>query len=477
MFENIFKTPVISKYVNKNNKSISIKCFGFGALGALGFAPFNLYPVFIAVIAWLFVNISENRLSLKNSFFFFLVFYIFNLYWLAFPLTINFSRHFVLIPFAIIFIPGICAMEMQIPIIAIQHVRNLTAKTIIFSFLFSIVLHIQRLGEFGFPWVFPAYIWNSHEIFLQTLVIYGVNGLNFVTVFMASLIGAFIVSYNRNANNLKYILSAAIFFFSICLFGLIRLANNPTKYTNYHARIVQPNIKNEEKKQRKNIMNRLQYLSRNLNNIDFLIWPEASIPYLYSERLKGLNDLLSESLVPNAYLIAGAIREDVSNANSIYNSVIVIDYFGHNIYNYNKIHLVPFGEYIPFRYLIPFESIASDIGDFNIGRKHSSFQLNNLKIATLICYEAIFASECAIAAKDADLIINLTNDGWFGLTSQPYQHLQIVRARAIELGIPLIRTANVGISAVFDPLGRMLHHIPIDTTGYIDIAIPKKLNN
>lgn len=460
-----------------SESNISLKCFVAGAFGVLGFAPFSLYPAFIVSFAWFLSRLFEQRISLKNAFLFFFGLYVFNLYWLVFPLTVDIDRHFMLIPFAITLIPGYFAVQLLIPVFVMKYFSELITKAIIFPAVYTFTLYLQGYGMFGFSWVFPAYIWNTHELFLQTLNIYGVHGLNFVTVLISSIIGAAIVSRKQNKNaymSLAYSSSATCIFLAMCIFGMNRLASRPTEYTNHKIRIVQPNIKPEEKRQRAAMMSRLQDLSRNSEDIEFLIWPEASVPYLYSNNLTGLNKLLAESLENGAYLIAGAVRED-KNTGNIYNSAVFIDFFGRNIYNYDKIHLVPFGEYVPFRSILPFQSIASDIGDFNVGRSHALFELNGLKIATLICYEAIFSDEYRQAAKDADVIINLTNDGWFGCTSEPFQHLQILRAKAVEMGIPIIRAANIGISAVFDPSGRTIRCLPMDAMGYMDVFLPKKL--
>ncbi len=457
------------------------KYFVSGMCGAFGFAPFNLYPIFIAIFAWLLARVYESPLFLlRKAFIFFLGLYMASLYWLAVPLTVDLSKHFILIPFAVTLIPAYFAFQMLIPIFVLRYFRGIFAKALVFSITYTAVIYLHGHGSFGFPWVFPAYIWSSHELFMQTLSIYGVYGFSFVTIFISSLFGAavFYRDQNKTKQSFKYLSIAASLFFAICIFGIVRLAKNPTEYTQITARVVQPNIQHHEKKQRRDMLNRMLELSKNTGEINLLIWSEATIPYLYSENLRGLHQLISEPLMRNdSYLIAGAVREDF--AENIYNSAVVIDYFGRNIHNYDKIHLVPFGEYIPFRSFIPFDNITNDIGDFNVGNptQNRPTELCGLKIALAICYESVFSVDC-IPSDDQqiDLMINLTNDGWFGFTTQPFQHLQIVRARAIEMGVPLIRAANIGVSAVFDSLGRQIKHIPIDTIGYIDFKIPSKLS-
>jgi apolipoprotein N-acyltransferase len=206
-----------------------------------------------------------------------------------------------------------------------------------------------------------------------------------------------------------------------------------------------------------------------------IIWPEAAIPYLYQENLKELHAILASSLKNGSYLISGAVRRDIETK-KIYNSAIIINYLGENVGIYDKIHLVPFGEYIPFRSIIPstFQSIANSIGDFDIGEKSNVINVNGIKIAIAICYEAVFPNFIC-KNQDIDLIVNLTNDGWFGFSSEPFQHLQIVRARSVETGIPLIRVTNYGISALFDNCGREIARLNIDQAGCADVRIPQKL--
>lgn len=457
----------------------NLKYFLIGASGALGFAPFNLYPVFIIIYAWFLSNAYKSAASIRLSFFFFFGFYVANLYWLAFPLTIDFAKHFALIPIAITLIPGYLAAQTLVSVILIKYFCGVFVKSIVFPIVLTAILYLQGQGSFGFPWTLPAYIWNAHEVFMQTLSIYGAYGLTFVTISISSFIGAAVVYYRQNdiRSCAKYLCASALLFFGMCIFGIARLANNPTEYSDVRARVVQPNIRQNELEKRK-ILDKLLKLSGNNSDIDLLIWPEASVPYLYSENMHGLNRLLSEPLVKqSSCLIAGAVRKDAATSD-IYNSAIFIDHFGRNIYNYDKVHLVPFGEYIPFRSILPFESVASDIGDFCIGNNRCSvIQINNLKITLAICYEAVFSlTQTLFDEMQTDLIINLTNDGWFGFTTQPFQHLQIVRARAVETGIPLIRATNIGVSAVFDPLGREIKHIPFGSTGYMDFNVPKRLS-
>jgi apolipoprotein N-acyltransferase len=303
---------------------------------------------------------------------------------------------------------------------------------------------------------------------------------------MASLLGVAFTFY-KDKDNRDAILSATYalgIFAAMTFFGIVRLLRNQTEFTPYKVRIVQCNLSQDEKNSNALSAINLQKhvsLSRSDEKIDFIIWPEAAIPYLYSENSTKLHNIISDPLKDGMTLISGAVRKDMATG-KVHNSAVFIDHMGRNICNYDKVRLAPFGEYIPFRSLIPtpFQSIASNIGDFDPGNSHKIIEINGLKIVVAICYEAIFSQDFMPKNKEtdvieeADVIINPTNDAWFGFTTQPFQHLQIVRARAIETGLPLIRVTNYGVSAIFDHCGRELNRIPISKFGYVDAFIPKK---
>lgn len=457
-------------------------CF-LGALGAIGFAPLNVFPLFLYVFAWLFVQIhSTNNVQFKKIFSFFICFHIANLYWLVYPLTINLEEHFILVPFAITIIPAYFSIQLSLAAFILKYFNGIYAKALMFSAAFCIITYIYGNFAPGFPWVLPGYIWNCHEIFMQTLSIYGIYGLSFITMLIASLLGCAFIFYNKKDKKnfvISTILVTSLVAFLI-IFGCFRLSYNKTQFTNVKARIVQGNISQKEKRNKKasdGILYKYLSLSSSNDNIDILVWPESAIPYLYHENLKKLHNLIVYPLKKESILISGAVRKDI-NTGKIYNSAIFINDQGENITNYDKVRLVPFGEYVPFRTILPLQSIANDIGTFDVGIDPRIITVKQLNIAMAICYEAVFPMNFfpkdRHSRKTIDLIINLTNDGWFGYTSEPFQHLQIVRSRSVEMGVPLIRATNYGISAVFDCCGRKIAGININQSGFVDFYIPKK---
>jgi apolipoprotein N-acyltransferase len=469
-----------------------------GVLGSAGFAQHNITLAFLLSFAYLFAEIicckDEGWNSSWAAFWFSLFFYASNLYWLAFPLTIDFKTHGALIPVALMLIPSFLSLQIVIATLVTQKFfSTVYQRMLFFPAAVSTMMYIFGHFPINFPWILPGYAWCCHEVFLQTLSIYGIYGLSIVTMLMATLLGASYVFYHSRKikNAIITLLVSLLLLLKMIGYGFVHLHDHKTIYTGLKARIVQCNLSQEEKNDESlDQKNLLQYLYRsNISNtieksgkIDFTVWPEASIPHLYRDDMAGLNDLLRSVLSTGSHLIAGAVREDIATG-KIYNSAIVMG-DDDNILKYDKIHLVPFGEYIPFRRCIPAQflsSIASSVGDFDVGDAPKILRLNGLNVVLCICFECVFPLE--FIPKNAkgypdldsvDLLVNLTNDAWFGPTSEPFQHLQICRSRAIECGVPLIRATNFGISAVFDGCGVELARIDMNTAGTIDVNIPKK---
>ncbi len=225
--------------------------------------------------------------------------------------------------------------------------------------------------------------------------------------------------------------------------------------------------------------------------ITHLIWPETSVPFLFMlngeiaspEARKAFADLVGDgtSFIVGAERIEGTKRPDGRyNVDRVFNSLFVLDGEARLLGIYDKVHLVPFGEYVPF------EKTMAALGIMQLTHMNSGFSSGTGRTVMntagappytpLICYEAIFPQ--GVVTDDGNRpgwLLNLTNDAWFGTSTGPYQHLHQTRLRAIEQGLPLIRAANTGISAVIDSYGRVLASLPLNTMGAIDHALPVAL--
>jgi apolipoprotein N-acyltransferase len=213
-----------------------------------------------------------------------------------------------------------------------------------------------------------------------------------------------------------------------------------------------------------------------------LIWPESAFPFFLTREADAMAQI-ADLLPKGTILITGSVRApDLPpgvRVTRAYNSIYAIDHDGSVLSIYDKLHLVPFGEYLPFQdwmERLGFEQLTKLPGGFIAGSRRRTMEIPNAPRALpLICYEAVFPGNVAERDDRPGWVINLTNDGWFGISTGPYQHLQQARLRAIEEGLPVVRAANTGISAVIDPLGRIVARLGLGIEGVLDSSLPSAL--
>jgi apolipoprotein N-acyltransferase len=278
------------------------------------------------------------------------------------------------------------------------------------------------------------------------------------------------------------------------IFGGIRLRLQPTStVANVKLRIMQPNLQQDVKfnySAKAEVMQKYLTLSdrasgpqsSGVRDATILIWPESAFPFFLTREADAMAEI-ADLLPKGTVLITGSVRApDLPQGTRItraYNSIYVIDHDGSVLSVYDKLHLVPFGEYLPFQdqmEKLGFVQLTMVRGGFISGTLRHPIAIPNAPRALpLICYEAIFPGEVVTRGDRPGWIINLTNDGWFGISTGPYQHLQQARLRAIEQGLPVVRAANTGISAVIDPLGRVVAVLGLGIEGVLDAALPSAI--
>ena len=324
---------------------------------------------------------------------------------------------------------------------------------------------------------------------------------------MATLAGPAVVLANLNAaprpplQNWRAIALLCSPLLALHAYGAWRLSSpRPPMLEGVRLRLVQPSIDQREKwqagKQLAHLERQLELTrdgpdGRGMAGITHVVWPEAAMPFLPLQRPQALA-AIADALPDGVHLLAGVLRMErrqhaasVAGAppeteTRIYNSLAVIDGQGRPFAVYDKTHLVPFGEYLPFQDLlegIGLQALVRQRGGFAIGPSpRPLLHVPGLPAASpLICYEAIFPGTTRLSAARPSLLINITNDGWFGNSTGPRQHLHQARLRSVEEGLPLIRVANNGISAVYDAYGRQLARLELDTAGVIDTGLPGSL--
>ena len=333
------------------------------------------------------------------------------------------------------------------------------------------------IGEFLRGNIFTGFSWNnfSHSLAINEnlMQIFSITGQYLATFFLI-VISQFLLFFWKDRAYFK-----ALIFISllpvIFLYGSIRIKDNEFIDTKLIG-VVQPNVLQKDKIDNPDeyeILRNLIDLS-NKEDASFLIWPESSIPILLQYNPE-IIELIVDNLPKESEILIGNIT---FQADKFRNSALLIDQDKKIRDIYHKVHLVPFGEYMPFHDILsklPFmKIITGDIG-FDSGKEINSIytKVGNARIA--ICYEIIFPEEINPNNEKLDLIINITNDAWFGNSSGPFQHFNSSRFRAIEQGIPVFRSANTGISAIIDPYGRIIDKIGLGKKGSIFSPLPKKL--
>jgi apolipoprotein N-acyltransferase len=276
------------------------------------------------------------------------------------------------------------------------------------------------------------------------------------------------------------------------IFGAARLSLQPTKMVgDVKLRIMQPNLQQDVKfnyAAKADVMQKYLTLSDRASgpqstgvlDATILIWPESAFPFFLTREADAMAQI-AELLPKGTVLITGSVRapDDLKPGVKVtraYNSIYVIDHDGSVLSVYDKLHLVPFGEYLPFQNWMEklgFSQLTKVQGGFIAGtRRHPLAIPNAPRALPLICYEVIFPRNVAARDDRPGWIVNLTNDGWFGISTGPYQHLQQARLRAIEEGLPVVRAANTGISAVIDPMGRIAAQLGLGLEGVLDAGLP-----
>lgn len=320
----------------------------------------------------------------------------------------------------------------------------------------------------GFPWCLIGYSQYSNLALIQIADIFGVYGISFIIVHINVIIQLLILSSSRTIKSLRLDISTACILLGATIFyGQYQLSCDPEKKTTpVHLRtaIVQPNIDQSVKwdpTYRRETMSVLKRLTLSLvyDSPELIIWPETAVPFFFQNSREYAPAVRALSEKTGASLLFGSPAYTKTDLGVSYlNRAYLINPEGKSPQYYDKNHLVPFGEYVPLkRFLFFISRLVPSAGDFIHGETIKPLNDKGRYLGVLICFEAIFPEIArTLAKKGANMIVNITNDAWFGETSAPYQHLAMTVFRAVETRIPVVRAANTGISAFIDSRGRIL---------------------
>jgi len=472
-----------------------------GTAGSLAFAPFNFVPVlFISftLLTWLLDGVSAAtgwrswRAAAAVGWWFGFGFFLSGLYWVGFALSVDAESFGHFIPVAVLALPaGLALFCAAATLLARLGWSTGPARILMLALSWSLLEWLRGHIFTGFPWNLTGYAWASDFApwlaMMQNASLIGVYGLSLITVMLASLPALFADREGPRWLVMLPLLGGLLLLLGMAGYGAGRLgAAVMEDVAGVRLRIVQPNIAQAAKwqpDQRAAIFRKLVELSAqpSANPPSHVIWPEAATPFFLLQSEAALGQI-SQLVPPTGAVITGTPRLGTpSGANDapIHNSVVVVDGDGNVPAFYDKAHLVPFGEYLPFPEIfaaIGLKKLTVDLGSFASGAGPKTLSAPGLPpFSPLICYEAIFPGGAVDAENRPDWLLNVTNDAWFGDTSGPQQHMAQARMRAVEQGLPLVRAANTGISGVFNAYGQRQASLALNQEGIIDSPLPKAL--
>jgi apolipoprotein N-acyltransferase len=497
-----------------------------GAGSALALAPVNAWPapfITFPILLWLVDGAAAGRLggvwaAAAVGWWFGFGYFVAGLYWVGNAFLVDAKTFGWLLPLAVTALPAGMAVYTAFGV-ALARLIWTRGATRVLALAAALTLSEWLRGHLfgGFPWNTFGYALISPLWLAQGAALIGIWGLTFLAI---AIYASPALLADDRADSPRPWLPLALggaLVIALATFGAVRLATFPTSYVDgVRLRIIQPNLRQDAKfniSQKQQVMSRYLDLSdrstgpqsTGVKDVTHLIWPESAFPFFLTREADALAQIAA-LLRPSTILITGGIRPPATAPNGAvtraYNSVYVIGPDGSILSVYDKVHLVPFGEYLPF------QNVLERLGLMQLTKVRGGFIAGDRRLnqrapgapdfLPLVCYEVIFPGDAvprserpgwlydhlgpylawpfvAGSGERPGWMLNLTNDGWFGQSAGPYQHFQQARVRAIEEGLPLVRAANTGISAVVDPLGRVIKSLPLGIEGVIDAPLPQRL--
>ena len=496
-----------------------------GASSTLALPPTDVWPLpFITfpILVWLVDGSSGRRLggilaAAAAGWSFGFGYFLAGLYWIGHAFLVDAKTFGWLLPFAVIALPAAMAVYTALGLALARLIWTRGATRVLaLAVALTFVEWLRGHLFTGFPWNAYGYALISPLWLAQGAALIGIWGLTFCAV--ALYASPAVLADDRAHTRRPWLpcgLGAAAIV-ALAIYGAVRLEQTPTRFVDgVQVRIMQPNLQQDEKfnySQKQEVMSRYLALSERgsqstgLRDVTLLIWPESAFPFFLVREPDALAQI-AKLLPEGTALITGAIRPPDTApphgpVTSAYNSIYVIGHGGAILSVYDKVHLVPFGEYLPFQDLLEqlgLMQLTKVRGGFIAGdHRRNQTAPGAPNFLPLVCYEIIFPGDAVPrsgetgwfyrhfgrylgwptvtgAGERPGWLLNLTNDGWFGASAGPYQHFQQARVRAIEEGLPLVRAANSGISAVIDPLGRIVKSLPLGSMGVLEARLPQPI--
>ena len=476
-----------------DNKIIIIFLMPFilGSLCVLSFQPFNFNFINFFTLPFLFLiltyvskrskNIYRKKPHLSNLFFigylFGIGFFLFGNYWISYSLTFDESFKF-LIPFSLILIPLFLGLFFGLSTLVVgSFLKNNFSSMLLFCSSLAIADFLRSKILTGFPWNLWAYSWSWFPEVIQLLQPVGLFAFNLLTLTIYCSVLLFF--FKNKQKNLVILSILIILFFSNYIYGSIKINKDKVINTDQiNIKIVSPsfdlkyNLSNEQIED--SIKKLIKYSEPDSKKETVFVWPEGVFVGYQFEQLLSYKFLFQEKFTENQIIVFGVnMKEEVTGEH--FNSIVAVNKNLDIIYQYNKRKLVPFGEFLPLEFLLTklgLKKITQGYGAFSKGIEQKNLNINQFNILPLICYEIIFTELIQKSDFETNLIINISEDAWFGGSIGPQQHFAKAIFRAIESNTYLVRAANKGISAFIDNNGKILKKLEPHEAGSIELNIP-----
>ena len=445
-----------------------------GALGALGLQPYGVWPltlISLAALPWILADAPTWHRAALLGWFWATGYFLLAMTWIVEPFLVDVQRHGWMALFALVFMAGGLALFWAVAAGAAHAMGHSVLDR---SVALIVTVGLAELARAyvltGFPWAATAQAFVDTGA-MQLLAWVGPHGLAIWIAAAAMLPSAVYQAQRLRALPVALIPAVAL------VAAAVAVTPPDAKLSESTVRVLQPNAPQHQKWDPNHVdtfFDRQVAFTGADQPPDLVVWPEAALPTVLDASGPAF-DVISDA-ARGAAVAIGLQRRDGLR---YFNSMVVLDKGGAPAGLYDKHHLVPFGEYMPLGWLAAYFGIyglaAEDGVGFSAGPGPRTLTIPGLGSATaLICYEAVFPQDVRGAPR-GDFLLHVTNDAWFGERSGPYQHLAQARMRAVEQGLPLVRSANTGISGVIDPYGRLLAHLPLGVAGYRDSALPLPL--
>lgn len=481
-----------------------------GIVSAFALAPFDIVPLLFftfPVLVWLLDGASSEPAKSFVSrfwngflpgFFFGFGYFLAGLWWIGNALLVEAASFAWALPLAVIALPMLLALFWGVATgLALLFWNGNVRRVFVLALFIAGAEFARGTVATGFPWNTIGYAAFPVPILMQSASVFGVYAMSAFVVLVASLAGTIVPEYRDQWPAIRRMFALGLTLVAAhILFGFGRTPPAQTALVEgVSLRLVQPAIPQTEKfdlEKHEAHLRRYLDLSTSPGGTDkpglggttHLFWPESVFPYLLTERKDSLS-AIAAMLPDGTSLITGAARAEAATASGqdsfVFNSVYVINDKGLIVSAADKVHLVPFGEYLPFQDTlesIGIQQVTKLEGGFEAGASRKLLSTGTgPSFLPLICYEIIFSGVIWSADEETrpGFIANLTNDAWFGYTPGPFQHERQSVVRAVEEGLPLVRVANNGISGVYDAYGRAIARLDLTRDGIIDAGLPEAL--